>query len=599
MKYLHIKLSIIIFLILLMPLGALAQANLSEDFLNSLPKSVQEDLMSQNDDADNELEDNFNQKPDTRLDKLESALSEIRDNLDSIEAAIDEDPLDLQIFGLNFFSSFQTSFSPINAPRLMSSYTLDVGDILNIQLLGKKNELMRAPIDPDGSIMIKGVGQVSIAGLSLETATTAIKLFISSRILGAEVIISIDRLRDMNILLLGSAENPGMYTLPGGSSVLGLLHAAGGLSSSGSFRSIIHKRDNQIIQTIDLYELLIRGNVNFKHNLRNGDVILIDPVKKHVSISGGIARPAIYELGNGDDLLELMELAGGLNFQDETASIKVIRKNGVIEIFESPESVSLSGGDSVFIPSYQPLTKEIFTVTINGAVNSPGVYSIAPGQKLSEIIKLAGGYSENAYPLAGVLTRQSVAQAQKLMLDKTYDQLINYLASSSSSIGGLSSSNLQLILPQIKGQKVAGRIAAEFNLLKLETNPNIDTILANGDNIVIPYFTSEVKVFGQVQNPTALIQDPTLSYDDYIKAAGGFDRFADKNRVVIIQPNGKALFVNESSLFFKSRNIIYPGSTIFVPRDIGKVEGINLAATIAPIFSSLAISIASLNSINN
>ena len=44
---------------------------------------------------------------------------------------------------------------------------------------------------------------------------------------------------------------------------------------------------------------------------------------------------------------------------------------------------------------------------------------------------------------------------------------------------------------------------------------------------------------------------------------------------------------------------IYPGSVIYIPRHVGKIEGIALYATLAPIFSSLALSIASLNSINN
>lgn len=577
----------------------LAQANVSEEFLKSLPKSVQEDLMNQNEDSDNNLDDNYNLKPDTRLDKLETALSEIRNNLDSIESELQPDTADLQIFGKNFFTSFQTSFSPANNPRLISNYILDVGDVLKIQLIGKKNELIKAAIDPDGAVIIKGVGQIPVAGLSLDTAISSINSFVGSRILGAEAIISIDRLREMNVLLLGNTDNPGMYTLPGGSGVLSLLHAAGGIADNGSFRNVSHKRNNEIIQVIDLYELLIRGNINFDHSLRNGDVIIINSVNKHISISGGVSRPAIYELIGEESLSDIIEYAGGLIFQDKNLPILINASNGSTETVSNLQSNTLRNGDSVFIPSFKPLTKEIFTVTIDGAVNRPGTYSITPGQKLSEIIKIAGGYSENAYPLGGVLTRESVALAQKEMLEKTYDQLINYLASSSSSVGGLASNNLQLILPQIKAQKPVGRVAAEFNLLKIEQDSNLDTVLANRDHIKVPYYTSEVFVFGQVQNPTAIIQNSDLGYEDYVNAAGGYDRFADRNRVVIIQPNGKAQLINQSALFARSSREIYPGSTIFVPRDIGKVEGINLAATIAPIFSSLAISIASLNSINN
>ena len=79
----------------------------------------------------------------------------------------------------------------------------------------------------------------------------------------------------MNILLIGNAQNPGMYTLQGGSTILSLLHMAGGISEKGSFRKIIHKRDNEIIQEIDLYDVLIK-EFRFKRPLRGGDVIIIN-----------------------------------------------------------------------------------------------------------------------------------------------------------------------------------------------------------------------------------------------------------------------------------------------------------------------------------
>ena len=70
----------------------------------------------------------------------------------------------------------------------------------------------------------------------------------------------------MNILLVGNAVKPGIYTLPGGSNILSLLHAAGGISESGSYRSITHKRNNRIIQELDLYDVYFsfRGSLRAK-----------------------------------------------------------------------------------------------------------------------------------------------------------------------------------------------------------------------------------------------------------------------------------------------------------------------------------------------
>ena len=84
---------------------------------------------------------------------------------------------------------------------------------------------------------------------------------------------------------------------------------------------------------------------------------------------------------------------------------------------------------------------------------------------------------------------------------------------------------------------------------------------------------------------------------DYIDQSGGLGRFADRDRIVVIKPNGDAEVIKQT-IFLFSDSTIYPGHTIYVPREIGKLEGIEFTATLAPIVSSLALSLASLNSIN-
>jgi protein involved in polysaccharide export with SLBB domain len=104
-------------------------------------------------------------------------------------------------------------------------------------------------------------------------------------------------------------------------------------------------------------------------------------------------------------------------------------------------------------------------------------------------------------------------------------------------------------------------------------------------------------VSGDILNPGGRRYDSELDLYDYINQSGGLSRFADSERIIIIKPNGDADVVKASRLF-SSSSTIYPGSTIFVPKEIGKLEGISYVATLAPIVSSLALSLASLNSIN-
>jgi protein involved in polysaccharide export with SLBB domain len=155
-------------------------------------------------------------------------------------------------------------------------------------------------------------------------------------------------------------------------------------------------------------------------------------------------------------------------------------------------------------------------------------------------------------------------------------------------------------LNEFKKAEPIGRVTAEFNINKLTTNKELDLPLENDDQINIPQYNSEVYVLGEVLNPGARLYRPNRAGRDYIDISGGLGTYAEKNKTIVIHPNGDAFLLSDSYINFISSNVdIYPGTIIYVPREIGRLEGVNYAATIAPIFSSLALSLASLNSIND
>jgi protein involved in polysaccharide export with SLBB domain len=581
---------------------SISSQELNEEFLNSLPKAIQEDLMTRGDDE--ELEDNYKNRPDTRLRKIERSIDSVRGQIDSLEAEIslvEDEETDLNIFGSNFFNSYQSSFAPINQENFSSNYILDVGDSLTIQTMGKiksKNEVI---VSRDGSVNIPNIGIITVAGMPFAEAIKSIKEYAKTKFFDVDLFINLESSRDMGILLIGNAFRPGVYTLPGGSNILTLIHAAGGISEDGSYRSILHKRNNKTIQEIDLYDVLIHGNALFNQPLRSGDAIVINPAKKIVSISGGINVPAIYELKENENLDDLLLIAQG---QSLTASNNIVlhKASGEKEIIASEmiESTVLSNGDSIIIPLYKPKNRKIFTVSIEGAVKKPGTYSFTPGTKLSQIIDEAGGYLSQAYPYGGALYRKNVAMMQRKVFDKTYDELINFIASSSggTSPGISASQNLPAILAELKATEFKGRLSAEFNLSKLKKNSSLDTTLADGDEIFIPFFSTDVIVAGDVLNPGGRQYVSGSDHSEYIEKSGGLARFADTDRIIIIKPNGDADLIRSTLFFGETYSSISPGSTIFVPKEIGKLEGITYTATLAPIVSSLALSLASLNSIN-
>ncbi|AWB56751.1 hypothetical protein DBO93_03695 [Colwellia sp. Arc7-D] len=84
------------------------------------------------------------------------------------------------------------------------------------------------------------------------------------------------------------------------------------LVNIGSLRNIEVKRAGKIVQTVDLYDLLIKGDSSSDILLQSGDVVFIPTQSKSVSILGEVRRPAIYELKKGDNFNQVIAMAGGL-----------------------------------------------------------------------------------------------------------------------------------------------------------------------------------------------------------------------------------------------------------------------------------------------
>ena len=200
------------------------------------------------------------------------------------------------------------------------------------------------------------------------------------------------------------------------------------------------------------------------------------------------------------------------------------------------------------------------------------------------------------------MIRKSTQDLESLFVEKAYRNLITFIATSPGSIpGGGGGEGLAYVLSEIKSHKPVGRVIAEFDETSLKDNIQSNIYLSDKDSIHIPSYDSNVYIFGEVGNPGSVLFKENIGISEYIEQSGGLSRFSSKDTIFVVAPNGETRKVHVSGLkkFLAQDVDIYPGSVIYVPRHIGKIEGVNFYATVAPIFSSLALSIASLNSINN
>jgi len=591
----------------------LAAQQFDTSFLESLPDNIAADFQSQSKILDEDDEKAI-QSPDTRIKNLEASLEEAERILEGLQFEMDTeeflngniDLFKLERFGKNFFNSYQSSFLPINEPSANPNYILDIDDELTIQIVGQKNLLNETKILRDGSISIPGVGNLVVAGLPFSEAVNLIKAKIGSALTGSESFITLSSVRDINALIVGGVEKPGMYTLPGGSTPLSLVNVAGGINEGGTYRKLLHKRNNEVLQEIDLYDVFINGNLSFKHQLRSGDSIVVDNKLSEVRVSGSFAKPAIYEFLPDENLEDILTMAG-IRKIHSSHHIEISRlKDGVFKTESLPiveaSNYSLFDGDSIKLSAVDPKFKRSIKVTVSGEVNVPGTYYVDEGTRLSGLLRKAGMYTDNAFIEGGVFTRRSVREAEKVSNERSYNELIRFIVASnefSSKMQSSDASGIITFLSLLKEYQPTGRIITEFNLTALERDPTKDRILHDGDSIHIPAFENEVYVFGEVMMPGAMEYNELNNFKDYILSAGSLSRVADSGRVIIINPNGSVRNVSLGSFkFFEEKGYILPGSTIYVPREVGKIDGIKLAGVVAPILSSFALSVASLNSIN-
>ncbi|MDA8865572.1 SLBB domain-containing protein [Gammaproteobacteria bacterium] len=550
---------------------------LDEAYLESLPENVRADVLDKI--AYREVEDSpVYRRPSSMIKK----------------------PLDNSTrFGAKIFNMMQTSFMPINEPNFDSSYVLDFGDTLEIQLVGQQNSIDELSIKRDGSINISEIGKVSVAGLTLESASTLIKNKISNAYIGIEAFVTLVNIRDIQVLITGNAYNPGIYTLNGNSNLLHALSMAGGIDENGSYRQIELIRDNVVINSIDLYDIFIHGKSGFGQRLRSGDSILIKPANELITLTGAVKRPGVYELTSDEYFSDLFAYGNGFTASADVNSMRVERLNKEeVEFINITEVKDLSSikpvaGDRLNVRSY--IRK---SVTISGAVKTPGTYIVARDDTLLSLIEKAEGYSNDAYPFGGILNNKKTAEVNADAVDKLYNTYIQKLISKGDAL--FASESLPFILEELKKSKISGRVMAEFDLDVIRSKPQLDTNLDDGDTIIIPSKTQQIYIYGEVNNPGTIRYMPGQSIQKYLEFSGGVLDSADNNNIYVVHPNGELNRVSGTSRlsFLDNRGediLIYPGSVIYIPRKVNSRDPAMVASIWAPIVSALALSITSLS----
>lgn len=339
-----------------------------------------------------------------------------------------------------------------------------------------------------------------------------------------------------------------------------------------------------------------------------------------VTIQGEVLRPGSYPLAEKLTAAQLVRLAGGfkrsalLDHADLTSydvqkgataaphrvSIDIGR---AVEAADAAADVELKPGDVLTVHQISGWNDIGASVTLDGEVAYPGSYGIQDGERLSSVLKRAGGFRGTAYPAGAVLTRIQVREFQ----EKSRDELIRQIETTSAATklspsltGSDQTATLQLIVQQqqqvvqrLKTQPSSGRMVIKISSdVASWENTSADIELRAGDVLEIPKRPGFVLVTGQVYNSAAITYTPGKNALWYLRRAGGPTQMASKKEIFIIRANGSVVGRDSSEWFGDDvlRTKLNPGDVVVVPQKFvgGSVFWRNLLAT-AQFMSSFAI----------
>jgi len=316
-------------------------------------------------------------------------------------------------FGSDFFKTKRTdtlAYAPVGP-----NYVVAPGDEVKINLWGYSEIRANLVVDRDGNLTLPQAGPVAAAGLTFSELQQTIDNAYRRILNDFELNVTMGKLHTITVYVTGHAARPGAYAISSMATLIDVLSHAGGPSLSGSMRAIEVKRGNKKIATLDVYNLLLKGERKGDTRLAEGDVIFIPTVGPLVAVAGNVKRPAIYELkGKENKLSDVISLAGGLTAGAYKGRIQLVRveHNTFRTAFESDLNSPaakvqiLKDGDLLKIFA---VPGGAYNVRIAGAVIQPGVYPIEPGvTTLTEILNRAGGLLYTA-ATEGELTRVEVS----------------------------------------------------------------------------------------------------------------------------------------------------------------------------------------------
>jgi len=690
-------------------------------------------------------------------------------------------------FGYETFAAMTLKPSQYAIPR--GDYILGPGDTVRVRVWGSGGDAeYEGVVSREGTLDVPQLGIIKVAGARYSEIDQIIAREAEKYVQGINIKTSLQQLRSVEVYVVGAVKQPGLHMVPAFSTVIDALLASGGIKKNGTLRDLKLYRSGKLIKTVDLYDLLLKGDRSGDLPLQDRDVLFIPRIHETAAVVGAAIESGIYELKGKSTVGELLAMAGGMLPQGFTGRMSLRRfvnnqsfivqdiaatdpdeswkkipvRNGDLlelgflksqwpqaiqlkghikypqvrqhekglklsDLLASPDllkpeattdyallhryneqmarytiktfplqkvfnkefdlelhpfdriqilsreesgvvenitvaggvwkpgsfayvpgltlatAISLGGGekfganlhqvevsrqvaeagtirntlfvvdaavdksfvlqpfDYVFVPQARE-AGVVKTVTLTGEVRYPGTYRIKDGERLSDLITRAGGFSPEAYLFGAKLTTKESLEIQK----KSLDQLVRELeiraqtlfaqqaktAASKEDSDAIAAGNTVLtqLIQKMKAVEPEGRVSIMLADLNSFRGSVYDFVLMDNATLHIPARPSFVSTLGSVYSPSSYLFEPNQTVGYYLNKSGGVTKTGDAKHMYLMRANGEVVSASQQQKFFNGFESyrLMPGDALIVPEDLERVPYLRLVREISDIVFKIA-----------
>lgn len=456
---------------------------------------------------------------------------------------------------------FQGNFSKDYFDGFNEGYEILPGDRIRLQMWGAQSFDGVIEVDARGNLFLPEIGPVRVEGISHSELEGAVQNKIRSVFTdNVRAYVNLLRPQPVAVFVAGYVESPGRYSGGPTDSVMYFLDLAGGIDAEkGSYRDIRIIRDGKLLTSIDLYAFLRSGAIK-RPRLEDGDVILVTERGSGIEVEGQVRHSARFEFDSAEPLSgkELIQLVMP---ESKASHVSVVgtRKGAPYNIYLSMQefdSLMLKDGDRVRF--HADIPGETIMVSAEGAIVGASRYPVHKATRLKTLLSQIAVEPQLAN-LEGVrIQRKSVARKQKKALNEALARLEQSALTATSS--SVDEANIRVREAELIAEFVekARKIEPDGTVV-VSRNGNIaDIYLENGDEVIIPAKSDVVMISGEVTMPQAVVWSNGYTLRDYVNGAGGFSDRADKDRLLLVKPNGQVMLADNTSVAAGDQILVLP-----------------------------------------